>query len=214
MARRGDRMSVGRRADAAAPWRNRQPILDVLARILPPTGTVLEIASGTGQHAAYLAPRLAPRKWQPTDVDQSMFESIEAWADDAVGPPLGNSVILPPLVLDASAEAWPLNGADAVVCINMIHIAPIEACSGLLAGAARILPTGGPLYLYGPFMRGGVHTAPSNARFDEMLRSQDARWGVRDLDEVAQEAADRGFAFDEVIDMPSNNLSVIFRKKR
>lgn len=205
-------MPVGRRANAAATWRNREPILGVLARILPPTGIVLEIASGTGQHAAYLAPRLGPRKWQPTDIDQTMFESIEAWTEDAIGPLPSDRVIQPPLVLDASAEAWPVDGADAVVCINMIHIAPIEACSGLLAGAARILPAGGPLYLYGPFKRAGAHTAPSNARFDDTLRSQNPRWGVRDLDVVSQVAAGHSLVLDEIVEMPSNNLSVIFRK--
>jgi len=204
---------VRQRADAAAPWRNREPILDVLTRVLPANGLILEIASGTGQHASYLAPKLAPRRWQPSDVDGKMFDSIVAWADDAKEQGSGEATILPPVVVDATAESWPIEDADAVVCINMIHIAPVEACAGLLAGAGRILPPEGPLYLYGPFKRGGMHTAPSNRDFDEVLRSRDARWGIRDLDVIAVEAVGHGLVLAEIVEMPSNNLSVIFRKQ-
>ena len=201
------------RIDAPAPWRNRQPILDVLARILPAEGLVLEIASGTGQHAGFLAPRLAPRRWQPSDLDSGMFDSIRAWGGEAADDAAGEAKIYPPIILDASAETWPIERADAIVCINMIHIAPIDACSGLLAGAGRVLPPRGPLFLYGPFMRNGAHTAPGNQRFDALLRSQDARWGVRDLDTIAVAASDHGLVLDETVEMPANNLSVIFRKR-
>lgn len=190
--------------DAPAPWRNRAPILAVLERVLPARGLVLEIASGTGQHAGFFAPRLAPRRWQPSDLDTGLFDSIQAWTDA--------TDCLAPIVLDARAETWPLDHADAIVCINMIHIAPPEACSGLLVGAARLLPPGGPLYLYGPFKRAGAHTAPSNQRFDESLRARDPRWGIRDLDIFAAEADRHGLALDEIVGMPANNLSVIFRK--
>ena len=201
------------RLEAGAPKRNSEPILQVLTRILPPVGLVLEVASGTGQHAAYLAPRLAPRRWQPSDLDRRRLESIAAWIDEATQKAGEAPVILPPILLDASADTWPIAHADAVININMIHIAPIEACQGLLAGAGRILPPGGPLYLYGPLMRGGSHTAPSNQAFDNSLRSQDPRWGVRDLDTVAAMADEYDLTLDETVEMPSNNLSVIFRKR-
>lgn len=200
------------RRDAAAPWRNRQPILDVLTRILPPTGLVLEIASGTGQHAAFFAPRLAPRRWQPSDLDSGMFDSIAAWAEDADRESGGDAQILPPVHIDACAAEWPIAQADAIISINMIHIAPIAACRGLLAGAARTLPPGGPLFLYGPFKRNGAHTAPTNQSFDESLRSRNPEWGVRDLDELAAEAPGIGLHLDEVVEMPANNLSVVFRR--
>ena len=205
---------MSKRRDAAAPWRNRQPILDVLTRILPPTGLVLEIASGTGQHAAYFAPRLSPRRWQPSDLDPSMFDSIEAWAEETDPDGKGEARILPPLHLDASAAEWPIVRADAIIAINMIHIAPVAAYKGLLAGAARMLPAGGPLFLYGPFKRNGAHTAPTNRAFDESLRSRNPEWGVRDLDELAVEATAIGLDLDEVVEMPANNLSVVFRQSR
>ena len=195
--------------DAPATWRNRAAILAVLERVLPNSGLILEVASGTGQHAAFLAPRLAPRDWQPSDVDASLFASIIAWSgqagDENAWAPR------PPIVVDAMAAEWPIDHADAIVCINMIHIAPPAAATGLLAGAGRLLPAGGVLYLYGPFMRGGVHSAPSNRDFDLSLRRQDSRWGVRDLDHIAAEAGDHGLQLQEIVDMPANNLSVIFR---
>lgn len=203
---------MSQRRDAPSARRNRQPIWDVLTRILPAHGTVLEVASGTGQHAGYFAPRLAPRRWQPSDLDPGLFDSIKAWTAEVSDQPAGEATILEPVVLDVCAAEWPIAGADAIVCINMIHIAPIEACLGLLAGAGRVLPPGGPLYLYGPFMRDGVHNAPSNQRFDQELRSADPRWGIRDLDEIAVEAEKHGLVLDEVVPMPANNLSVVFRK--
>ena len=196
--------------DAPATWRKRAAILAVLERVLPKTGLVLEVASGTGQHAGFLAPRLAPLDWQPSDVEFSRFDSIVAWSEQAAAE--NTWTPRPPIVVDATAAQWPIDHADAIVCINMIHIAPTAATSGLLAGAGRILPPHGVLYLYGPFMRCGVHSAPSNRDFDLSLRRQDSRWGVRNLDQLAAEAGDHGLELQETVDMPANNLSVIFRR--
>lgn len=195
------------RRHAPATLRNRDPILAVLRWALRPDGLVLEVASGSGEHAAYFAPRLAPRRWQPSDADPDARASIAAYAASADCPTL-----LSPIALDAGAGAWPVAAADAVVCINMIHIAPWSAAQGLVAGAAAILPAGGVLYLYGPFMRGGQHTAPSNEAFDASLRARDSAWGVRDLDDVARLAATSGLILNQTIDMPANNLSVLFRR--
>jgi SAM-dependent methyltransferase len=201
-----------RAIDAPTPWRNRQPILDVLERVLPPRGAILEIASGTGQHAAFLAPRVGPLTWQPSDPDSTMFDSIAAWAAVAETEFDAGAAPLPPVRLDVTDDPWPIARADGIVCINMIHIAPPAATTGLLAGAERILPPNGFLFLYGPFMRGGAHTAPSNQAFDDSLKARDSRWGVRDLDRVAAEAEDLGLNLDQIVDMPANNLSVIFRR--
>lgn len=197
-----------RRRFAPAAARNREPILAVLRDVLPRTGLVLEVASGTGEHARAFALALAPLRWQPSDPDPAARASIEAWR---AGGPAG---LLAPLALDAAADAalWPLAAADAVVSINMIHVAPPEAGRGLLAGAARLLPPGGPLVLYGPFREGGRHTAPSNAAFDAALRARDPEWGVRDLDTVAADAARHGLRLDRVTRMPANNLTVVFRR--
>lgn len=191
---------------ASAIERNRAPILSVLRHLLPPGATVLEIASGTGEHAAYFAEHLPGVTWQPSDPDPGLRESIAAWAAGAPG------TILPPLAIDATAPRWPIERADAVVCINMIHIAPWAAAEGLFRGAARLLPARAPLFLYGPFKIGGQHTAPSNAAFDRGLRAQDPGWGVRDLDDVEALADTHGFALVETVSMPANNLSVIFRR--
>lgn len=196
-----------RRLFAAATARNREPILAVLHRVLPPRGLVLEVASGTGEHAAWFAPRLPHLIWQPSDLDATARASITAHAVEAVAANL-----LPPITLDSAAADWPIEAADAVVCINMIHIAPWRACRGLIAGAGRLLGRGGVLYLYGPFRRDGRHTAPSNEAFDRSLRMQDPEWGVRNLGEVATLAAEHGFALEETVAMPANNLSVVFRK--
>lgn len=196
------------RLHAPATLRNRDPILTVLQRVLPPRGLVLEISSGSGEHAAYMAPRLAPRIWQPSDIDPGARASIAAYVADTAAPNL-----LPPVDLDVTWEKWPVAEAAAIVCVNMIHIAPWQACLGLLAGAGRILTPGtGVLYLYGPFMRGGSHTAPTNAAFDSSLRSQNPDWGIRDLDAVSDAAAEYGLEAIETVEMPANNLSVIYRK--
>jgi hypothetical protein len=198
-------MSGDARRFAPAAARNREPILDVLRAHLPASGTALEIASGSGEHAVAFAAAFPTLVWQPSDPDPANRESIAAWIAAAGAPNL-----LPPIDLDATGEIWPLATADAVVCINMIHIAPWSACLGLLRGAARLLAPGGLLYLYGPFMRDGAHTAPSNAAFDESLRARDPAWGVRDLGAVSDAA--QGFARPAVIAMPANNLSVLFRR--
>ena len=192
---------------APATARNRAPILEVLRAVLPPEGRVLEVASGTGEHAAYFAPRLAPRLWLPSDPDPELRRSIAAHARQA-----GCAGLEPPLALDARDPDWPAAEARAVVCINMIHIAPWAAAEGLVAGAGRLLAPGGVLYLYGPFKRDGAHTAPSNAAFDRSLRARDPAWGVRDLEAVAELAAAAGFGPAEAIEMPANNLSVVFRR--
>jgi SAM-dependent methyltransferase len=187
--------------------RNRDPILDVLRRVLPPKGLVLEVASGSGEHAAYFAQNLRALDWQPSDPDQEALASATAHRAEASLPNL-----LPPLPLDVTAAQWPVDRADAVICCNMIHIAPWAACEGLIAGAARVLAAGGLLYLYGPYKIGGRHTAPTNQAFDERLRAQNPAWGIRDLDDVTALAARHGFALAETVSMPANNLSVIFRR--
>lgn len=192
---------------APATLRNREAILDVLRRVLPREGLVLEIASGTGEHAAYLARGLPGLAWRPSDPDPEMRASIAAHARMAGLPNL-----LPPLALDARAPDWPPTRAEAVVCINMVHIAPWPAAQGLMRGAGRLLPAGACLYLYGPFTVAGAHTAPTNAAFDASLRARDPEWGLRDLAEIAGEAALHGFGLVESIPMPANNLSLIFRK--
>ena len=187
--------------------RNRDPILDVLRLILPPKGLVLEVASGSGEHAAYFAQNLRALDWQPSDPDQEALASATAHRAEASLPNL-----LPPLPLDVTAAQWPVDRADTVICCNMIHIAPWAACEGLIAGAARVLAAGGLLYLYGPYKIGGRHTAPTNQAFDERLRAQNPAWGIRDLDDVTALAARHGFALAETVSMPTNNLSVIFRR--
>jgi SAM-dependent methyltransferase len=188
--------------------RNRDPILAVLRQVLPAQGTVLEIASGTGEHAVHFAAGLPHLTWQPTDPDTDALASIAAHRASAQLPNL-----LAPLVLDACAPSWPVTRGDAVVAINMIHIAPWTAAEGLMAGAGRLLARGGVLYLYGPFKEDGRHTAPSNAAFDASLRARDPRWGVRDLDAVAALAIEHGLALAERVAMPANNLSLVFQRR-
>ena len=193
---------------AAATERNRAPIAEVLRGVLPATGLVLEIASGTGQHVAFFAPAFPKLQWQPSDASAEHLDSIRAWSAAS-----GADNIAPAVALDVEREPWPVTRADAILNINMIHIAPWSAAEALFRGAARLLPPSGPLYLYGPFKRGGQHTAESNQRFDDRLRGEDPRWGVRDLDDVAALATSVGFAPPDVVDMPANNLSLIFRRR-
>ncbi|HEY9853484.1 MAG TPA: DUF938 domain-containing protein [Leptolyngbyaceae cyanobacterium] len=203
---------------APATQRNREPILGVLQWVLPENGTVLEVASGSGEHAVFFAPRLSPRKWLPSDPDSVSRESILVWQEHS---PSEN--LYPPLDLDVRSPIWPLEiknqpenkylaDITAIVSINMIHIAPWSACLGLMAGASRILPFGGILYLYGPFKQGGKHTAESNVAFDEMLQSQNSEWGVRNLDDVIEAAKAKDLKWLETIKMPANNLSVVFQR--
>ena len=194
-----------RRRHAPATLRNRDPILAALRRFLPPTGTLLEIASGTGEHAVFFAAALPGITWQPSDPGADARESTDAHGADAA---LSN--LLPALALDVMAPAWPLGRADAVLCCNMIHIAPWAATEGLMAGAARLLPPGAPLLLYGPYRQAGIETAPSNEAFDADLRARDPAWGLRDLDAVTEAA--RGFTREAVLTLPANNLLVTFRR--
>jgi SAM-dependent methyltransferase len=187
--------------------RNRDPILAVLSRVLPARGLVLEVASGSGEHAAYFAQAPPSLSWQPTDPDAEALASIAAHRAAGGAPNL-----LPPLRLDVTSDRWPLERADAVLCSNMIHISPWAACEGLIAGAARILPLGGILYLYGPYKIDGRQTAPSNEAFDLDLRARNPLWGIRDLADVEDLAKRHGLTLAETVPMPANNLSVIFRR--
>ena len=196
---------AGARRHAPAADRNKGPILDVLRRVLPQHGLVLEIAAGTGQHVAHFAAALPDLQWQPSEPDADYHDSIRAWTAD-----LPN--VAAPITLDVSARPWPVTRADAIVCINMIHISPWQATLDLMAGAGDVLDHGGVLFLYGPYRRGGTHTAPSNEAFDADLRARNHEWGVRDMEAVIEVAARNGLAFREAVAMPANNFSVLFRK--
>ena len=190
---------------APATARNREPILAVLRDILPAAGLILEIASGTGEHVRFFAESFPQLEWQPSDPDPDALSSIAAWSE-------GVPNIRPPLQLDARDPDWPIAAADAMLCINMVHISPWAATEGLFAGAARLLPPGAPLYLYGPYRRAGVTTAPSNEAFDQSLKARNPEWGLRHLEEVIAAAGRAGLRFDRLVEMPANNLSVIFRR--
>jgi hypothetical protein len=198
---------------APATLRNREAILKTLLQILPPTGNILEISSGTGEHAVYFAPHLQPRQWIPTDPNPIAISSITAWQQYHPSPNL-----LAPITIDVTEPDWQrhphLQNQDiqAIVNINMIHIAPWTACLGLMSGASKILPEGGLLYLYGAYKQNGKHTAPSNADFDASLRNQNPEWGVRDLEAVIDVAVAQNLLLQTVQPMPANNLSVIFQK--
>ena len=190
--------------------RNRDAILAVLRRVLPSRGLVLELNCGAGEHAVHFARHLTALTWQPNDIDPAARASAAAHGAQAALPNLR-----PPLDIDAAWPEWPVPAAEAVVSLNMIHIAPWAACLGLLDGAARTLaPDEGVLFLYGPFKRGGAHTAPSNDQFDRGLRERNPQWGIRDLDAIIEEAGRRGLRLDEAVEMPANNLSVIFRRSK
>ncbi|MXN73834.1 DUF938 domain-containing protein [Burkholderia sp. 4701] len=195
------------RLSAPAAERNRAPILDVLRRVLPASGDVLEIASGTGQHVVHFAAGLPGLRWHPSDPDAQARQSIAAWVAHA-----GLPNVDAPRAFDVRDAAWPFAALDAIVCINMIHIAPWACADALFAGAARVLRPGGVLVLYGPYRRAGRHTALSNEAFDAQLRSRDPSWGVRDLEAVVALGLDRGLDCSEVVEMPANNLSVVFRR--
>jgi SAM-dependent methyltransferase len=208
------------RQHAPSAERNRGPILAVLERVLPAacrsgesgesgnTGTVLEIASGTGQHAVHFAQAFPQLTWQPSDADDEARASIAAWTAHS-----GLANVRAPLALDVREAEWGIDAADAMVCINMIHISPWASAQGLIAGAQRLLPPGGVLVLYGPYRRGGAHTADSNAAFDQQLRQRNPEWGVRDMEDVVALADAAGFACDEPIAMPANNFMLVFRKR-
>ena len=189
----------------AAAERNKGPILQVLERVLPQQGLVLEIASGTGQHVAYFAAAQTSLTWQPSDANDELFDSIAAHVSDA-----GVENVLPPIPLDVTLDPWPVSTADALICINMIHISPWETTLRLFDGANRVLSDGDRILLYGPYRRGGRHTADSNAAFDASLRARNPSWGIRDLESVEEVARTAGFRLDDLVEMPANNLCVIF----
>jgi SAM-dependent methyltransferase len=198
----------GERLVAPSAERNKEPILAVLRRVLPRQGAALEIASGTGQHVAHFARALPDLQWWPSEPDVTMHGSIAAWIAHE-----GLTNVRPPVAHDVGTAPWPIEHADAVVCINMIHIAPWQATLDLMRGAGRVLPPDGVLVLYGPYRRGGEHTAPSNAAFDAQLRRSDPQWGVRDLEAVADAAKAHRLALEEIVPMPANNFVLVLRKQ-
>lgn len=196
-----------RRLSSPSALRNRDPILEVLREVLPPSGRVLEIASGSGEHVLHFARHLPHLSWQPSDPSAEAQASIAAWIAAEGGPN-----IAAPLDIDASASSWPIDSVDAIIAINMVHISPWRATEGLMQNAGRILPPGGPLVLYGPYRRAGHDFEPSNAWFDADLRARNPEWGVRTVEEVARAAEASGLRLDKVVEMPANNLSLVFRR--
>jgi cyclopropane fatty-acyl-phospholipid synthase-like methyltransferase len=203
-------MSTDHRIFAASTARNREPILAVLRRVLPENSKVLEIASGAGEQAVFIAKAMPTLDWQPSDPDEQARDSIASWVAHE-----GLTNVRPPLAIDVHDETWGVEDRvpfDAIVSINMIHIAPWSAALGLLQGAGRLLRAGGILFLYGPFVREGRHTAPSNAAFDASLKTRNAEWGVRNLSDVRAAAERHGLRLREIVEMPANNLSLIFAR--
>lgn len=196
---------------APATNRNRQPILAVLKEVIPPSGNILEIASGTGEHSLCFAPHFPQQEWIPSDKQRECLESVQEWRKDC---PTNN--LQPPIMIDVMAKQWYtsllLRGIKAIVCINMIHIAPWLAYLGLIEGAKEILPVQGVIYLYGPYKIDDRHTAPSNQEFDRYLQMQDSAWGVRNLEDVVAVANNHSFVLEKKIPMPANNFSLVFRK--
>ncbi|PZD71946.1 hypothetical protein C1752_04348 [Acaryochloris thomasi RCC1774] len=209
-------MAIDARQYAPATQRNRDVILSILHQVLPTQGTVLEVSSGTGEHAVYFAPRLQPRYWLPSDLNPVAQASIAAWRDHHP-----TEYLLAPIHLNAEDSSWLVEQEGvyrlvepivAIANINMIHISPWSACLGLLAGAGRILPPGGILYIYGPYKQNGAHTAESNAVFDQGLRSQNPAWGIRNLEDVIEAAQIQQLKLLKTVSMPANNLSVILQR--
>jgi len=199
--------SVMAKGFAPATERNRQPILDVLRRVLPDTGLVLEVASGTGQHAVFFSEHLCGLRWQPSDASVDGMRSIQAWVEESA---LEN--LLPPIELDVRSPPWPIARADALLCINMIHISPWDTTESLFHGASAVLAGGSPLITYGPYKIHGTHSAPSNAAFDESLRSRNPRWGVRDIDALIELGGRTGFELQERVPMPANNMTLVWTR--
>ena len=199
----------GAQRSAPAALRNREPIADVLAEWLPPSGLVLEIASGSGEHAMYFADRFPAIEWQPSDVHPDALASIAAWRDAAALPNLR-----PPLTIDAASPNWPIDRADAVLSINMVHISPWASALGLLAGADRLLDPSAPLILYGPWLKDDIGTVPSNLDFDADLKRRNPTWGLRRVEDFAAVAAPHGFTLEDFRRMPANNLMMLWRKGR
>ena len=197
----------GARRSAPAALRNREPIAEVLAEWLPPSGLVLEIASGSGEHAVHFAERFPDLDWQPSDVHPDALASIAAWREEA-----GLPNVRPPLVIDAASTDWPIDRADALLNINMVHISPWASALGLLAGAARILQAGAPLIMYGPWLKDDIATVESNLAFDADLKRRDPEWGLRRVEDFAEAAAARGLTFEATRAMPANNLMLLLRR--
>jgi hypothetical protein len=197
----------GSRRSAPAALRNREPIAEVLTSWLPASGLVLEVASGTGEHSIHFANRFPNLEWQPSDTHADALASIRAWRTETALPNLHE-----PIFIDAASSDWPIDRADAVLNINMVHISPWQASLGLLDGASRLLSTGAPLILYGPWLKDDIPTAPSNLAFDADLRLRDERWGLRQVEEFAAEADARGLRLIETRKMPANNLMLLFRR--
>jgi hypothetical protein len=201
------RKMTDHRQYAPATVRNRDFILDVLRDVLPTTGVILEIASGSGEHVVHFARNLSSLVFQPSDPEPDALLSVTAWMKAAEV-----TNVRAPIVLDASRSLWPIASADGIICINMVHISPWDASVGLIRGAAAILPPGSPLYLYGPYKRKGFATAPSNEAFDRNLRDRNPIWGLRDLEAIAAIAQSAGFSIPDITEMPANNLSIVFRR--
>ncbi len=199
--------SKGKRFSSPSALRNREAIWNILQAFLPEKGMVLEIASGSGEHAIHFAARLPKLIWQPSDPSSKARASIREWSSEKR---LEN--LLSPLDIDVTNEVWPVERADAILAINMVHISPWSATEGLMKGAGKLLPRDGCLILYGPYKQEGREFVESNVDFDNWLRNQDMQWGIRQLEEVAELAAQCSLKLSSVIDMPANNLSVIFRR--
>lgn len=199
--------SGGPRRSAPAALRNREPISEVLADWLPASGKVLEIASGTGEHAVCFAERFPALDWQPSDIHPDALTSIEAWRKAS-----GLQNVHRPLVIDAASGKWPVERADAILSINMVHISPWESALGLLDGAARLLEPGAPLILYGPWLKDDVQAAQSNLDFDSELRRLNPKWGLRHVEEFAAAADERGLRHEETRAMPANNMMLLLRR--
>lgn len=191
---------------APATARNSDPLAKVLAKELPDRGLVLEVASGTGEHAVFMARRFPHLEWQPSDRDTAALDSVDAWAQEA-----GFGNLRPAIELDAAGAKWPVDHADAVLCVNMVHISPWAATQGLFSGSADILAGDAPLILYGPYFEPGVETAPSNLAFDSSLRGRDPTWGLRTLAAMDELAARSGFHRTATHHMPANNLTLVYR---
>ena len=199
----------GLRRSAPAALRNREPIAEVLREWLPDRGLVLEIASGTGEHVVYFAEHFPQLEWQPTDIHPEALSSIASWRDA-----VGLSNVREPIVLNAASASWPIEQADAVLSINMVHISPWDSALGLLDGSGRLLRGGGPLILYGPWLKADIPTAASNLAFDADLKARDPAWGLRSVEAFAAEAEERGFTLEQTRAMPANNLMLLLRPNR
>jgi hypothetical protein len=201
-------LAAGARRSAPAALRNREPIAEVLSEWLPQEGLVLEIASGSGEHVVYFAERFPKLDWQPSDVDSGALASIAGWRDES-----GLTNVRAPVVIDAALPDWPLDRADAVLSINMVHISPWRSALGLLEGAARLLDPGAPLIMYGPWLKDDIPTVDSNLAFDADLKRRDAGWGLRRVEDFTAAAEERGFGFSASRAMPANNLMLLYRRR-